>query len=237
VRSIALSLIRAVLSFRASLALLLTTALLALSGQSAAAAAPAPATVLITLTASRTVLPLGAASKLTVTTSPVLHTGILEIFEPQTGAWLNSCFPDVACSINVTRSTPAVVVYQAFWTSQDNHDINQINILGSSNQVRVAWGTVSLGAPSASPVPVGTDVTLTATTSFDVGPTPDFIKLFDVTANAYVTPKCPFGTTCTWHVSQAAAGTHLYIALVAPVTDGIPPVFDIRSSSQSAQWT
>jgi len=233
-----LSVIRTLLSFRAPLALLLTTALLALGGQVAAAVA----SPVINLSANRVVLPVGSKSTLTATLSPVQHTGIIEIFEPQTGTWLNSCFPDIVCHIDVTRSTPAIVQYQAFWTSHDDHNLGTIDILASSSVVKVVWGTVSLGPPSGSPVPVGTGVTLTATTSFDVGPTPDYIKLFDLTTGTLVTGadgvvvKCPFGTSCTFHVSQPTPGTHRYAALVAVLDDRLPPLFDLSSNNQSVQW-
>jgi hypothetical protein len=43
--------------------------------------------------------------------------------------------------------------------------------------------------------------TLTATTNFDVGPTPYFIGLYDVTDGTWV-KECPTGTTCSVTVSD-----------------------------------
>jgi hypothetical protein len=66
---------------------------------------------------------------------------------------------------------------------------------------------------SATTVATGTAVTLTATVSCDIGPTPYWQQIFDTTTGALV-GNCAFGTTCTATVSQSVAGTHDYVAYI-----------------------
>jgi hypothetical protein len=51
--------------------------------------------------------------------------------------------------------------------------------------------------------------TVTVTASQDVGPTPWYIRVFDVTANAQVA-SCGFGTSCSVSVTQPVPTSHLY---------------------------
>jgi len=66
---------------------------------------------------------------------------------------------------------------------------------------------------SASSVPVNTNVTLTANTSTDVGPTPYYILIVDETGA--ILTSCSSGTSCTATVTSSTAATHRYTAYLS----------------------
>jgi hypothetical protein len=75
---------------------------------------------------------------------------------------------------------------------------------------------------SATTVPVGTSVTLTATMTCDIGPTPYYVQIFDATTGALVA-TCGAGTSCGATVSQGVASTHDYIAYLDSYSTTFPP--------------
>jgi len=66
---------------------------------------------------------------------------------------------------------------------------------------------------SAASVPLNTTVTLNATTSADVGPTPYYILILDETGA--IRASCSAGTTCSTTVTSATAATHRYTAALS----------------------
>jgi hypothetical protein len=129
--------------------------------------------------------------------------------------------------------------------------LNRLALIGAAGAV-AATSLVGLAAPaqadvynvslsaSATSVPVGSTVTLTAYTSTDVGPTPYYIEIFD--QSALPTPKllvsCGSGTSCSVSVSQNAPGSHTYIAFVSSSSSSYPPP-NIQSTSNTVTvtWT
>lgn len=63
--------------------------------------------------------------------------------------------------------------------------------------------------------------TLTATANADVGPTPYYIRIYDLQAHAFIA-SCGFGTTCTTYVTRPHADTRYYRAIIAPWTTAYP---------------
>jgi len=92
---------------------------------------------------------------------------------------------------------------------------------------------------SASPptVPVSTYSTLSATTSSDVGPTPWYIDIYDMTTGTLL-KSCGAGTTCSVNVIEGLETTHAYAAYVA-MPDSTPPPSDIQGTSNTSYvtWT
>jgi hypothetical protein len=87
----------------------------------------------------------------------------------------------------------------------------------------VVWHGVGLTLAASQPtVPVGGASTLTATTSQDIGPSPFWTEIFDVTTGTRIA-VCGFGTTCSVTVSQSVATTHEYIAYVSNYSTAFPP--------------
>jgi hypothetical protein len=69
--------------------------------------------------------------------------------------------------------------------------------------------------------------TLTATASRDVGPTPYYIRIVDLTTHATLA-TCGFGTTCSVPVTQPARGLHYYEARIT--------TWDGSSTQAASRW-
>jgi hypothetical protein len=92
-----------------------------------------------------------------------------------------------------------------------------------SGEVGVVWHGVSLTLTAGqATVPVGAASTLTATTSQDVGPSPFWTGIFDVTTGTRIA-VCGSGTVCSATVSHAVATTHEYIAYLSDNSTAYPP--------------
>jgi hypothetical protein len=85
---------------------------------------------------------------------------------------------------------------------------------------------------------IGGSTTLSISTDSDVGPTPYFIEIFDVTT-ASLLRACSYGTTCTTTpISQSAATTHTYLAYVSTYGTVMPPPNVVaRSANTFVTWT
>ena len=78
-----------------------------------------------------------------------------------------------------------------------------------------AGGFSFLGLSVNSPHQViGGTAVLTASSAYDVGPTPYYIEIFDQTTGARVA-ICGSGTSCSGSASYSYATTHTYVAYVA----------------------
>jgi hypothetical protein len=71
-------------------------------------------------------------------------------------------------------------------------------------------------------LPVGFQDSLSAMTSADVGPTPYFVQIWDLTAGTLVA-TCGSGTNCVGGTSLGVAGTHAFVATVANYGASFPP--------------
>ena len=92
---------------------------------------------------------------------------------------------------------------------------------------------------SASPptLPVGQSATLTATAGADVGPTPWFIDIYDMTAGTLLR-ACGFGTTCSVNVAEGLETTHAFAAYVGAPSPAPPPsVVQGTSNTAFVSWT
>jgi hypothetical protein len=92
---------------------------------------------------------------------------------------------------------------------------------------------------SASPpsLPVSQSTTLTATTGSDVGPTPWYIDIYDMTAGKLLR-ACGWGTSCSVNVMEGLETTHAFAAYVgAPSLT--PPPSGLQGTSNTAfvSWT
>jgi len=86
---------------------------------------------------------------------------------------------------------------------------------------------------SASSAPVNTNVTLTANTSADVGPTPYYILIVDETGT--ILTSCSSGASCSTTVTSAVAATHQYTAYLSGSSTSNSA--NARSSTVSVSWT
>ena len=90
--------------------------------------------------------------------------------------------------------------------------------------------SISNVSASSYTVAVGSWVTLTVTASEDIGPTPYYMEIFDVTTGGRVA-ACGYGATCSGSVSQSAATTHSFIGYLASGLEGTnPPSGEVSAS-------
>jgi hypothetical protein len=96
--------------------------------------------------------------------------------------------------------------------------------------------SVSLTA-SASAVFDGESVTFTATTNADVGPTPWFITIEDLSLPGPV-EECASGTTCSATITFDSPGTQVFQAFVddLPQPGSLPGFFLASSQTVSVEW-
>ena len=107
--------------------------------------------------------------------------------------------------------------------------VSTLDVTGINVQM-VPW-SVTLEA-SATKVPAGTSVTLTAGTNQDVGLTPIYLVILagDNSAKA----SCKSGTTCTATVTSSVAGSQTYTAVVGTSTGASPQA---TSGPVTVTWT
>lgn len=125
--------------------------------------------------------------------------------------------------------------------------LNRLALFGATTAV-AATSLVGVAAPAQAastsawrvelaPVPpvttAGSTVTLEAVTSQDVGPTPYWIEIFDLTTGSLLR-SCGSGLTCSTSVWQGSPTTHTYVAYVA---DGGNPPGNIQASSVAVPVT
>ena len=87
--------------------------------------------------------------------------------------------------------------------------------------------------------PPGTATTsiLTPTTNINLGPTPYYLKIYDLTAGTYVGSPCGTGTGCAAVVTQPTAGVHCYVAVVGLNSASFPPASEqAQSGSVCVVW-
>ena len=146
----------------------------------------------------------------------------LRIYDETAGAYVVTCATGTTCSVPVTQPTPTTHYYIAV-VSYASSGYPPGGEQAASGTVGVVWQGVYLSL-SASPttVPVWTAATLTATTSADIGPSPFWTEIYDVTTQTRVA-VCGYGTSCSTTVSQSAATTHEYIAYLSNYSTAYPP--------------
>jgi hypothetical protein len=183
-----------------------------------------PSTWTVSLTASPNLLWPTQYSTLTATASADVGPTpyYLRIYDQTAGAYVVTCATGTTCSTSVTQPTPTTHYYVAV-VSYASTGYPPSGEQAVSGEAGVVWHGVSLTlAASQATVPVGAASTLTATTSQDIGPSPFWTEIFDVTTGTRIA-VCGYGTVCSATVSQAAATTHSYIAYLSADSTAYPP--------------
>jgi hypothetical protein len=146
----------------------------------------------------------------------------LRIYDVTAGAYVVTCATGTTCSAPVTQPVPAAHYYVAV-VSYSSAGYPPAGEQAVSSEIGVVWHGVSLTLAASQPtVPVGASSTLTAATSQDIGPSPFWIEIFDVTTGTRAA-VCGYGTSCSATVSQAAAATHEYVAYLSANSAAYPP--------------
>jgi hypothetical protein len=178
----------------------------------------------VSLTASSNYLWPTQYSTLTATTN--MDVGptpyYLRIYDETAGAYVVTCATGTTCSSSVTQPLPATHEYAAV-VSDASTSYPPAGMQAGYGPVGVVWHGTALTLAAGQPtVPVGGVSTLTATTSQDIGPSPFWTEIFDMTTGTRVM-DCGSGTTCSVSVSQAAATTHEYVAYLSALSTAYPP--------------
>jgi hypothetical protein len=183
-----------------------------------------PSTWTVTLTASPNLLWPTQYSTLTATASTDVGPTpyYVRIYDQTAGAYVVTCATGTTCSIPVTQPTPTTHYYVAV-VSYASTGYPPSGEQAVSGEAGVVWHGVSLTlAASQATVPVGAASTLTAATSQDIGPSPFWTAIYDVTTGTRIA-VCGYGTMCSATVSQAVATTHEYIAYLSGNSTAYPP--------------
>jgi hypothetical protein len=178
----------------------------------------------VSLTASPNLLWPAQYSSLTATANADVGPTpyYLRIYDVTAGAYVATCATGTTCSAPVTQPAPATHYYVAV-VSYASSGYPPAGEQAVSGEIGVVWHGVSLTlAASQATVPVGASSTLTATTSQDIGPSPFWTEIFDMTTHTRVA-VCGYGTTCSATVSQPAAATHEYVAYLSADSAAYPP--------------
>lgn len=137
--------------------------------------------------------------------------------------WLGSrvikiCGTGVSCGASVTSSSSINREYIAYVAAYANA-LPIPNQQAVSNVAYISWSPplyLSLRTDRSTLIP-GESTVLTATTDLDVGPSPWYISIVDVTTETLLI-VCGSGKTCAIAVSQGLPTTHSYIAYLVNST-------------------
>lgn len=124
-----------------------------------------------------------------------------------------------------TTGCPSTVAKKSSPNATCNTSSTQTSSLGAASgapiQANIAGYSISLHESANYAVP-GKSITLTATASPDVGPTPYYIEFYDTGTGALL-GYCGSGTSCGVSVPESAAGTHYFIAYIGSYSTTNPP--------------
>lgn len=132
------------------------------------------------------------------------------------------CGSQQSCSCSDTEQTGNVAFYGEVFVMQPSLNGRQL-FYSKTPTVTVYWGFVGRLDFAANPttVGIGETATITATSDVDIGPSPYYFELFDVTTGTLLR-VCGSGTSCSATVSSTTPTTHTYAAFLTTYTAKIP---------------
>ena len=155
-----------------------------------------------------------------------------QIYDLTTGARVADCGSGTTCTATVSQSTPYFGRYQA-WLGGQGASPPPPSSQGSTGEMDVAWNAIDVSLSAGNPTTLSSTtyaVNLTAVAAEDVGPTPYFIEIFNVTTGAEVT-ACATGTTCSNQVVLSTTGPeYTFQGFVTPITNTFPTSFQGASA-------
>lgn len=184
----------------------------------------------LALSASPTTLAVGGTTTVTATTA--LDVGpsplYIEIFDATNGTLLRQCGVGTSCSTQVSQSGATTHAYQAF-LSKSSATFPPAGLIETSSTSFVTWSNngwhLFLSQP---PVSYNSPVTVTATSTVDVGPTPYYIQIFN--ENGTRLAVCGSGVTCSVTFWPTQTKTYL-VAFVSSYSTSLPPAMAQASSN------
>jgi hypothetical protein len=161
------------------------------------------------------------------------------IWDSKIAGYIAQCPTGTTCSASVTRANADFTSFTA--TIMDG---GVDGLCGGRNSLAVAssfadvdWHGAGVRMTETAPtVPVGGTITLTAITDYDIGTSPFFVEIYDITAATILT-RCGVGTRCAVTVSQTTATTHRYRACFAVASSSFPPPNALECTvDHAASW-
>jgi hypothetical protein len=182
----------------------------------------------LTLTASPTTLAVGA------TTTLIAHTveigpsaSYAEIFDETTGTMIATCGTGTACTATVSQAAATTHAYRAYF-SQLSSVSPPPGVVQQTDVQYVTWSAsgyaISLSARFDH---------VTATSSIDVGPTPYYIQIFDLTTGARLA-VCSSGTVCSADDNAPVGGPHGVAAFISSIDPTLTPA-NIQAVSNTVE--
>ena len=165
----------------------------------------------------------GHSAVLTATAAaPVTAGSAIEIFDVTSKTLAGACANAGQCVVGYS-ARGGVHTFAAYITAPSLQlPARETSI--ASNSVNVAWLDSTIAANSTVVGP-GHGVTLTATSTIDVGRSGRWLEIYDLTAKTRLT-YCTRGTTCATSLTQTAGGTHEIVGYVTGQPEAVStPVY------------
>jgi hypothetical protein len=172
---------------------------------------------------------LTATANLTMTRT----RSAIEIFDQTTGTLVGACMQASQCLVAYAADSGAHT-FAAYVTPPIANQPTE-NVV-TSNPVSVSWFSVKLTTSSWSMVGPGKAITITASTTADVGAAGYQLGLYDQTSGTRLT-YCSRGTTCSTTLTKDMAGTRSIVAYVSAASETSPPSdMQAQSAPMTATW-
>jgi len=149
-----------------------------------------------------------------------------QIYDMTTGARIVSCGSGTVCSATTSYQYPHFGRFQAF-VGANSFSPPPPNTQGSgSSEADVAWNAIDVTLRGLVVFPSSTryGVVLTANSAVDVGPTPYYIEIFNITTGAEV-GSCGTGTSCSASTILPVGPVYTFQAFVTDLTTTVPTNF------------
>ena len=147
----------------------------------------------------------------------------IRILDFDSNTFIATCGVGTTCQASVTRPIIQTSSFAAFVEDLQGHEVADSMGGFLFGALPVSWhGSGVTLTESATQVPIGGAATLFTSTSFDIGPSPFYAGVYDVTTGALLA-QYGFGTGITASVSQGTATTHAYRACFSNFGTSYPP--------------
>ena len=169
----------------------------------------------------------------------------VSIYDLTDQSYVTSCGSGSTCTVGVTHKSAGTTDYVAYVALEPGYvSVPPSGEVAASAQVPVNWFDVSVSlASNTNETGVNGTVTVTATTSRNVGSSPFYTEIYDVTGGtsySNLVGYCDSGTSCSVNVTSAMPKFSWYVAYVAPygstTTPPAPPLEQARSNQITVTW-
>lgn len=166
----------------------------------------------------------------TVTATTSLDVGptpyYTQIYDMTTGARIAVCGSGTVCSQTTSYQVPHFGRFEAFVGDNSFSPPPPNSQGGGSGEADVAWNAIDVTLSGLVVFPSSTQYgfVLTANSAVDVGPTPYYIEIFNITTGAEVA-SCGSGTSCSGSQVLPMGPSYIFQAFVTNSTATAPTSF------------